>query len=201
MAREAGVYIDGYVGIAIGLFIIKSSIEVFKESISKIIGERSESELNKELIEEISQIDDVLGVYDLIINNYGNDKNIASVHIEVKDSMTAKEIQILERKIAGLCYSKYKTIMTIGIYAQNEENDEAKIIKSGIDAILKEYPQVIQSHGYYCDFAQKLISIDIIIDFDTKNEEEIYAEIKSKIEKANEGFTINIVLDRDFAVS
>ncbi len=201
VAYFAGISLEGYIGIAIGLFIIKSSIDVFRESISKIIGERSETELNKQLIQEISEFDGVLGVYDLIINNYGNDKNIASVHIEVNDAMTAKEIQAIERKIAGMCYAKYNTIMTVGIYAQNEDNGEASRIKKEIDEIVSEYKQVIQTHGFYCDFAQKIISIDIIIDFDTKDEDQVYSEIKSKIQQKNPGFNVNIVLDRDFAVS
>ena len=197
----AGVSIEGYIGIIIGAFIIKSSIDVFRESVSKIIGERTDAELVRQIHDDILQFPEVHGVYDLIINNYGNDKNIGSVHIEVNDDMTAKQIQVLDRAIASMAYEKYKTIMTVGVYAKNETDEEAMKIKQKIDAIIKEYPEIIQTHGFYCDFATKLINLDIIIDFAAKDEKKIYDEVKERIAKENPGFSVYLVLDRDFAVS
>jgi len=201
VAYTAKVSLEGYIGIIIGVFIIKTSIDVFRESISKIIGERIEASFAQDLTNDIMAFDEVHGVYDLIINNYGNDKNIASVHVEVDDDLTAKQIQLLEREIGGIAYEKYHTILTVGVYAKNEENEEAKTIKQNILGIIKDYPDIIQSHGFYCDLDKKVITIDIIIDFNSSKENEIYQELTTKISTAYPGFKIFIVLDKDFAVS
>ena len=200
IAYFAGIYLEGYIGIVIGLFIIKAAIGVLKESISKIIGERTDEKTIQEMIKDISSLDEVYGVYDVIINNYGNDRNIGSLHVEVKDSITAKEIQALERQIAAICYEKYQTIMTVGVYAQNLDNEENKKVKESILNIIKKYPEVIQTHGFYIDNDKHIISLDIIIDFDCKEEGEIYKNIKEEISKMYPSYLIYLILDKDFSV-
>ena len=44
IAMFTGVHIEGYLGIVIGLFIIKSGIDVLRDAISNIIGERTSEE-------------------------------------------------------------------------------------------------------------------------------------------------------------
>lgn len=196
-----GVHLEGYIGIVIGLLIIKSAIDVFRESASKIIGERTDEKFAKDMIGDIGQIPSVLGVYDLIINNYGADRNIASVHVEVDDKMTAKEIQALERTIAYLCYEKYNTIMTVGVYAKNDETDEQKEIKQKILDIVSDYPEIIQTHGFYADEDSKLISVDIIITFECDHAEQTYKEVCERIGKAYPEYTAHVILDKDFSLT
>ena len=196
-----GLHLEGYIGIAIGLFIIKSSIDVYRESASKIIGERTEQALIDRISADIAKDEQVFGVYDLIINNYGADRNIGSVHVEVDDNLTAKEIQFLERRIAYLCYLKYHTIMTVGVYAKNVDTELNKTIKSEVYAILSEFPEIIQVHGFYVETEKKIISADVIISFDVRDAEKIYETAKSKIVAAFPDYTVELILDRDFSVS
>lgn len=196
-----GLHLEGYIGIAIGLFIIKSSVDVFRESASKIIGERTEKELIDQISADIAKDEQVFGVYDLIINNYGADRNIGSVHVEVDDDLTAKEIQFLERRIAYLCYVKYHTVMTVGVYAKNTETELNKSIKSRVYAILSEFPEIIQIHGFYVDPEKKVISADVIISFDVKEAEKIYDTACERVSAAFPDYSVQIILDRDFSVS
>ena len=197
----SGVHLEGYIGIVIGLLIIKSAIDVFRESASKIIGERTDETFAKGMVEEIGKIPSVLGVYDLIINNYGADRNIASVHVEVDDNMTAKEIQALERTIGYLCYEKYNTIMTVGVYAKNDETEGQKEIKQKIMDVVADYPEIIQTHGFYADEEKKVISVDIIITFECDHAEETYKEVCKRITKAFPDYTVHVILDRDFSLT
>ena len=197
----ADIHLEGYIGILIGLFIIRSSIEVFKESLSKIIGERTDPELAADMIHDIGEQDGVLGVYDLIVNNYGVGRSIASVHIEVADSMTAKEIQVLERRIAGICYEKYHTIMTVGVYAQNAEGEYETAVKTAIMSIIAKYPDIIQSHGFYMDETSALISLDIVISFDCRDSEAIRSAVYREISEAYPEYHIALVVDHDFSIS
>ena len=86
-------------GIIISLFIIKASIEIFKETIDNLIGVRIESDLATDLKQKIISYDNVEGAYDLILHNYGPINMMGSVHIQVPDTMNAKEIHKLTRTI------------------------------------------------------------------------------------------------------
>jgi len=201
VAKFFGIYIEGYLGIIIGLFIIKTGIEVLKESLSSIIGDRFDKEIVTSIKKDINQIDGVLGSFDLILNSYGYNKSIGSVHIGVKDNLTAKEIQEIERQITYLMYEKYNTIMTVGVYAENISDEESRNVYAGILDIIKEYKHVLQIHGFYYDKQKKLINYDLVISFDDEKPLETIEEIKEKTMNKNPGFEVIINYDQDFTLS
>lgn len=201
VAKFAGVYIEGYLGIAIGLFILKSGFEVMRESLSSMIGNRYERDYVTAIKEDIKSIEGVRGCFDLILNNYGHNKNIGSVHIGVSDDLTAKEIQAIERKISLLMYEKYNTIMTIGIYADNQSDAFSRSVFEKIVAVVKKHPHVLQTHGFYVDDKQKVISFDVVLSFDDPNPTETIAAIKQEAEAQNEGYQVFVQYDQDFSLS
>ena len=201
IAKFFGLYVEGYLGIIIGLFIIKSGIEVLKESLSSMIGERFDKELVQNIKNDINSIDGVLGSYDLILNSYGHNKNIGSVHIGVNGNLTSIEIQEIERRISSLMYTKYNTIMTVGIYTENINEEETKHIFKEVLEIIKDYKQVLQIHGFYVDKVKKVINYDLVISFDDEKPLETIDSIKTKTSKKNPGFLVVINYDQDFTLS
>ena len=194
------VYIEGYLGIVIGLFIIKSGVEALRESLSQIIGDRLEKEIAEKIRRAIlSTHKEVKGVYDLIVHNYGPNKTIGSVHIEVADDMTAKEIQFLERQIQLELYASFSIVMTIGIYASNDSTDISKEIKELLLSELKKYPHVLQMHGFYVDEIKKIAFFDLIFDFDEKDPAGITNQLSKTLKENFEDFDFNIIVDTDFA--
>ena len=100
------VNIEAYVGAVIALFIIKSGIEMILDAVNEMLGMRAEDELTGAIKETINEFPEVHGAYDLFMNNYGPDRNIASVHVEVDDTLTASEIDALSRKIQETEYAE-----------------------------------------------------------------------------------------------
>lgn len=196
-----GVHLEGYIGIAIGLLIVKSAVDVFRESASKILGERTETEFASEMIKDISEKPQVFGVYDLILHNYGADRNIGSVHVEVDEHLTAKEIHRLEREIAYLCYEKYNTVMTVGVYARNGEEGKEGEIRKKVEEITASYPEILQTHGFYVDEQNKTLSLDIIISFGCETPEKTYREVEKKIKDLYPEYKLHIILDKDFSLT
>ena len=74
--------IDGYVGLAVAVFILYSGINIARETISPLLGKQAD----KELVENIGKIvlsnDKVLGIHDLLVHDYGPGQTFASVHVE-----------------------------------------------------------------------------------------------------------------------
>ena len=194
-------YVEGYLGIIIGLFIIKSGIGILRESISSIIGERYNAEETKQIIDDINSIPGVKGAYDLILNSYGHKRNIGSVHIGVDGKLTAHEIQTIERQISFMMYQKHNTIMTVGIYADNVDSEESKAIRSYLASLLKNQPTILQLHGFFVDVEEKICNFDLVISFDDKEPEQTIQSIKEKMEKEFPDFYFVVTLDRDYSLS
>ena len=201
VAKFAGVYLEGYLGIAIGLFILKSGVEVLKESLSSMIGNRFDKEFIVAIKEDINGIEGVCGCYDLILNNYGHNKYIGSVHIGVKDDLTAKQIQTIEHEITMLLYQKHHVIMTVGIYAENLSDEKTKAMFGRVAEVIKKHPHVLQTHGFYLDEGAKAINFDVVVSFDDPDPTQTIKEIKEEVEAQNQGYSVFVQYDQDFSLS
>ena len=193
------VNIEGYVGAIIGAFMIKSGIDVLRHSLSSIIGERTSKETSEAIKHLVCQNPQVLGAYDLIVNNYGPDRGIGSIHIEVDDKLTAKEIHPLTRNIAAQVYMKFGIIMTVGIYASNSSDSEIVKIRDAIRKEVLSHPNIKQMHGFYCDQELKSISFDVIVDFKDKDAPKLIEEIKKNLGEQFPDYHFYIVEDKDFS--
>ena len=179
-----GVSIEGYLGILIGLLIIKSGCSILLDSIDEIIGKRSSKELVEAIQKTVNSFPQVKGCYDLVLDNYGPSKIIGSIHIEVKDDLQAKEIHALTRQIQYACKVEHNVLMTVGIYASNESDASVTAIKKNLYDIVKKHKEVLQIHGFYVEEDKNVITFDLVIDFKTKLpppeiKKEIIAEISS----------------------
>ena len=190
--------IEGYVGLVISIIIIKSSYEILKETIGFIIGARPDSKLTSKIKEKIVAFDEVQGVYDLTLHNYGPSNIIGTAHIQVRDDMTAKEIHTLTRNIQTSIYEEFNIVMTIGIYAANDQN-MYRGIKKSIAELMDEYEEISQMHGFYVDDKTKLVTFDLIFDFKCHNSEEIINEIKKKLKERYPIYDYNIIIDLDIS--
>ena len=192
------VNIEGYIGVIIGLFMIKSGIDVLRGSLSSIIGERTSKETSEAIKKLVCSNPEVKGAYDLIVNNYGPDRGIGSIHIEVDDNLTAKEIHPLTRKIAVQVYNEFGIIMTIGIYASNSSDKEIISIRDAIKKEVLSHPTIKQMHGFYVDQEAKTISFDVIVDFKDKDSTNTIKEIHDDLVEQFPDYTFYIVEDKDF---
>ena len=192
------ISIENYVGILLSLFIIKSGLELIKESVDNILGVRVESSLSRAIKKEILKEKEVLGVFDLVLNNYGPDKYLGSVHIEVYDTLSVSEIDKISRKITKKILEKYGVVLhTIGLYSVNTKDKNIIKINKDIHDIVFSHKDILQMHGFYLDEVDNTISFDIIIDFKCKNKEELYKEIYDEVKNKYSKYKINIILDID----
>ena len=193
------VNIEGYIGILIGLFIIKSGIEVLREGISLIIGERADQDNVNTIKKIVCSFPEVQGAYDLIINNYGANSAIASVHIEVDDNLTARQIHHLTRSISEKVFMETGAILTVGIYAKNEASDYVKSIKEYIQKSLQNNEDIKQLHGFYVDDERKLITFDLVFNFECKDPKKFIQDLTNKLKEKYPEYDYFIVQDTDFS--
>ena len=192
------INIEAYVGVLISIFIIKAGLEIFMDAVNEILGKRVNKDIKNKIKKTICEIENVHGVYDLVLHNYGPDKYIGSVHIEIPDSMTAEEIDPLERHITDVVLAKHNVYLSgITIYSMNTRNEEFKKIYSDILKTVMSNEGVLEFHGFYIEEKNKSIRFDIIIDYSVKNREEIYNKILNDVKSKYPDYTINIKVDID----
>lgn len=105
LSHYTDLELDGYVGIAVALFILYSGVMLIRETLDPILGRAPDPDLVKQIRAHIESYDDVLGTHDLMVHDYGPGHQFASVHAEVAaeaDVLAMHDlIDNIEREIAG----------------------------------------------------------------------------------------------------
>ncbi len=189
--------IEGWIGAVISVFIIRAGVMIIKETFDSIIGTRADPDLTEKLKKTLCNYENVLGCYDLVLHNYGPDQIIGSAHIEVPDDMTADKIHKLTRTISADVYVKFGIILTVGIYASNN-SEKADEIKGALLDMSKNYPGLLQIHGFYLDEKNKSVTFDLVTDFKA-DAKEIYENITKEIKEHYPDYDFHVVLDSDYS--
>jgi len=190
------VNIEGFIGTGVSIYIVYAGFNLIKSSVDNLLGTTLDRKLVKNIKREILKNKEVNGVFDLILNNYGPDRFIGSVHIELLDKLTVDKVDKLSRDISKTIYEKYGVVLhTIGVYAVNTKDKKIAKVQKDIVKIVFSHEGVLEFHGFYFDEENKTISFDIIIDFKVKNREDLYKHICDEISNEYPDYIINITLD------
>ena len=189
------INIDGFVGFAISIVIIKAAWDMLSDTLDRILGSRIDSKLSKEIKAKIKQEKLVIGVYDLILHNYGPATMIGSVHIELEENITTKQIYELTRKLRMDMYDEYGIILTFGIYAANTEDPFVIEIMNKIKKYISNISGIIQMHAFYINFEAKQLSFDIVVDFNVDDKFALRDSIVEHLKEEYPDFEIFIAID------
>lgn len=197
---RTGLSLEAWLGAVISLVILKAGVDMLRETLSRILGERADGELARAIKHTVTSFPGVTGAYDLVLNNYGPDAYNGSVHIEVPDTYSAGELDELLRNIAVEVYKQHHVILTaIGVYSVNTKNDEAARMRDRIGETVLGHEHVLQMHGFYVNEEKKTIRFDIIISFDAKDRRAVYAQVRAEVQDMYPDYELQITMDTDFS--
>lgn len=83
--------VDGWMGLAVAAFILRSGLSLARETVSPLLGEGADSSLREDLLDYILSFHQVLGCHDLMVHDYGPGRRYASVHVEMDCRMDPLE--------------------------------------------------------------------------------------------------------------
>ncbi len=196
------ISLEAWLGAVISVVIVKSGIEMLRETISHLLGQRVSVETARKVKECITSFPQVRGVYDLIFHDYGPEKFNCSGHIEVPDTLSAREIDQLQRQITIELYVRHGIILTaLSVYTFSVTDDRDKAVRSEIYSIAMSVEHVLEAHGFYLDEEQKRIQFDIIVSFDAPDRDAVYNDVVSRVRKKYPEYELYCTLDTDFSLS
>ncbi|MBP5656242.1 cation transporter [Candidatus Saccharibacteria bacterium] len=195
-----GFSVEAYLAAAISLFITYSGFKMLRETFSVILGERADSGLSRKIREEVCHVDGVEGAYDLVLHDYGPNMTLASINIEIADSMTAIQIDDISREIRHRVYHKcHVLISAVGVYSINIKDAKAAKLRKQVYEIVTNFEHVIQMHGFHVDEKAKEISLDVVVSFDVKSRRSYHHRIRDALKEAIPEYDFEIALDSDFS--
>ena len=193
------ISLEAWLGGVIAIIIIKSGVEMLRETLSRILGERADASLAREIKKTVLEFPDVSGAYDLVLHDYGPEAFQGSMHIEIPDTYSAEQVDELVREITMTVYRKHNVILAaIGVYSLNTKNQKAVEIRENLKKNILRNPYILQMHGFYLNEEKKTIRFDVIVSFDAPDRKEAYKETVKTARTLYPEYDFQIAMDTDF---
>ena len=195
----SGLSIDGFVGLAVSLFILYSGAKLAKETISPLLGEAASPELQSRIVDYISAQPKVLGYHDLMVHDYGPGQRFATIHVEMdckEDPMQCHElIDDMERE----CLKSHNIHLVIHYDPVVTDDPELTRLHILVDELLGEMDSRLKTHDFRMvpGGGHTNLIFDIAVPQDTKFTK---SEIQDKLEealRAREGKTYHTIITFD----
>ena len=191
--------LEAYLGAVIAAIIIKSGIEMLKGTISQLLGEQNDLELARTIKKTVMGFKNVLGVYDLILNNYGPNRWNGSLHIEVPDTLSVVELDQLLREISVKVVKEHRVLLTaIGVYSVNTKDEHVIKMQKKLKEVALKQEYIRQVHGFYLLEAEKQMRFDLVVSFDVENRLASFKKAVAEIQKVFPDYQLQAVMDADF---
>lgn len=140
--------VDGYVGLAVAVFIIRGGVLQAKDTISPLLGEAASRELRDDIVKVVTANPRVLGYHDLMVHDYGPGQRFASIHVEMdqkEDPLMCHEIiDDLERA----CLECHQVHLVIHYDPVAVGDAELECIRCRVCGILQEMDQRLTVHDF-----------------------------------------------------
>ncbi len=195
----SGISLESWLAAIISLVLIKSGFEMLRDTVSQILGERISTETSQAVKKTILSVEGVEGAYDLLFSDYGPDRVLASVHIEIPDTYTADKIDVITRDITQKVYVEHHiSIVSVGVYSINTKDSKIAAFRAEVSRIASLHNEVLQMHGFFVNFERKEIRFDLVMDF-VPNRTAIFNKVLDEIKEKYPDYTVYANMDVSYS--
>lgn len=175
VAKHWQTSIDGWVGVLVSVFILLSGIKAAKDTVTQLLGASPNAEFIQKISEFIKSHDEVIDIHDLMVHDYGPEKQIVSFHVEINDSLDLLTAHSVVDKIETEMMARFGCITTIHVDPINESNEEIKALRSGVEECVRSVDQSFSIHDFRV--INNCIYFDLCLPCNSKFEDEDAARL------------------------
>lgn len=193
--------VDGITGLIVSVFIFIAGINSMKDTIQPLLGQEPDPVFVKNIEDMVEQYEDIIGVHDMIVHDYGPGRVMVSLHAEIPydmDIMKAHDmIDELEMQI------KKELCCDITIHMDPIINDDATIneMKERVLKIVKDIEPALDIHDFRMTIGPMRTNLifDVVVPYDCKRtEEEIRTAIREEVIKMDGNYYARVQIDKGY---
>ena len=183
------IRVDGFMGLAVAIFILYSGWNLAKETVSPLLGENADPELRQKIVDYVEQQPKVLGYHDLMVHDYGPGQRFASLHVEMdhrEDPLECHErIDDMERE----CFRSHNVHLVIHYDPVVTDDPELTALKERVSDLLRERDHRLSLHDFRMVQGKRHMNLvfDVALPMDLQGQEEaIQQTVEDSLNKDGE---------------
>lgn len=195
-----GWHIDGYIGVLVALFVLKTGLTVCKDTVDRLLGETPNPTLTRAIHDMLLTFDGILGVHDLVVHDYGPGRCIASVHAEV--SATGDIVAVHEVIDAAERALQTELGVTVIIHTDPIVTDDPAVnaLRERVAACLRETDPRLTLHDFRMVPGQKKINLvfDCMLPDGFKGRDALLLRLRACVKAIDSRYDVVVQFDTDF---
>lgn len=199
----SGVHIDGWLGAAVSLFILRSGLQSAKDTIDPLLGQPPDPALVKEVQDTVLSHPEIVGLHDLIIHDYGPGRRMLSLHAEVPadaDILAAHDtIDHIERELRDK-FAVEAVLHMDPIVVGDAETDQLRAL---VSRRAKEIDPAITIHDFRMTSGPLHTNLifDMVVPRSCKlTEAQLKEQIAAAMRQENERYFTVVEIDRPYVM-
>lgn len=184
------INIDGYLGIAVAIFILLTGVTTMRDSISPLLGNPPDEDMVNEIRDTVLSEEEIVGVHDLIVHDYGVGRCIISLHAELSDKLSLVEAHDVIDRTEKLLEQKFRCMATLHLDPIAADDMELLALKNLVAEKLCEIDNEFSIHDFRAVRGEKTkIIFDLAVPYDCKiPNDKIYTLATEKIKSLNKDY-------------
>ncbi len=195
------LHIDGWLGILVACFVLKAGVDIFRDTLSSLIGKPPSKELVEELKNKILSYDHVSGIHDLIMHNYGPDSFFATVHVEIPSDIDVMVGHDIIDHIENDIKKEMGIELTIHYDPLAVNNERVTELREMTEKIVKNLNPELSIHDFRVVDGSTITNLifDVVIPYGfSQTPSEIIRNISLKISEVNSSYFAVIKAEHSF---
>ncbi|MCM1417200.1 MAG: cation diffusion facilitator family transporter [Bacteroides sp.] len=192
------VDLDGWIGLLVVGFIVKTGLEAAKESLAPLLGEKPDPAFVAEIRKTVLDSDGIIGLHDLIVHNYGVGANMISLHAEIPAGMSFTDAHELIDRLEHELKEKFGVSVTIHMDPVEAETEQSHYYREMLEKILSELGVTMHDFRMTEGKHRKNLIFDIVVPFQhPKKDLELVQLIKERIRAQDDSVDAVINVDKE----
>ena len=184
ISRFTSLELDGYLGVVVALFIAVTGIGILKDTVSNLLGKAPDPDTVRDIEKRVLSFENVRGLHDLTVHDYGQNKLYATVHVEVDAQMSITSAHDLADRIEKDFAEQTAIALTVHIDPLVYDDPELNRLRDEINRIVDDIDPALKMHDFRMVGGEthKNLVFDVAVPFDCKiSDTEIYKRIKDGV--------------------
>ncbi len=191
--------LDAIMGVAVSLLILWAGARILNDAKNAILGEAPSDEIVKTITETVAKYPDALGIHDMTVHNYGPDRVIAALHIEVDGKKDIFETHDMIDNIEQELRTNFGIQATIHMDPIVTDDERVTALRARVLEAVKSIDPALQIHDFR--FVAGRTHTNLIFDIQAPfevalSDEEIRRETADRISRIDPAYFTVVTVDR-----
>ncbi len=201
LSAATGINLDGYCGVIVALFILFAGFKAAKDTVNPLLGQKPDPEFVKQIEKTVLSHEEVVGIHDLVVHDYGPGRIMISLHAEVSDKENILKIHDVIDNIEKELQKKLECHAVIHMDPISTDDENTLKLKKEINEIVKKENPEFSIHDFrvVAGDTHTNIIFDLLIPYGIRDDEEnIKKKIDDEVKKLNKNYFTVIEIDKNF---